>query len=220
MKKTLLFVGIIIGMVITFLGEFLKKNFIIFQNYIAENWSQDLTLITVISVSLISLILMYWRNRFITNRCKQGIKPGMYLYSDGTISPAVVSGKTISGIVVETNGFHGFAVGLREARLTYFAARLWCFLYCYDGVCCGRAFMGKRKHLEALERKKSIVNEAIAYLVKYDGRSFLTSVGGYIWAKDATAYDVGRFAYDLAADGYTKAFSNCGSHCTRCFIKF
>ena len=47
--------------------------------------------------------------------------PGMYYYSDGTISAEVLLEKQISGVVgwVDESGRHGLVLGLREARLPW-----------------------------------------------------------------------------------------------------
>ena len=47
--------------------------------------------------------------------------PGMYYYSDGTISADVIQGKQISGVVgwVDESGRHGLVLGLREAKLPW-----------------------------------------------------------------------------------------------------
>ena len=47
--------------------------------------------------------------------------PGMYYYSDRTISADVIQGKQISGVVgwVDESGRHGLVLGLRETRLPW-----------------------------------------------------------------------------------------------------
>ena len=49
------------------------------------------------------------------------VRPGMYYYSDGTISADVIQGKQISGVVgwVDESGRHGLVFGLRETRLPW-----------------------------------------------------------------------------------------------------
>ena len=62
--------------------------------------------------------------------------PGMYYYSDGTISAEVLSEKQISGVVgwVDDSGRHGLVLGLREVRLPWFASLKWCTKYAFDGI--------------------------------------------------------------------------------------
>ena len=49
------------------------------------------------------------------------VRPGMYYYSDRTISADVIQGKQISGVVgwVDDSGRHGLVLGLRETRLPW-----------------------------------------------------------------------------------------------------
>ncbi len=49
------------------------------------------------------------------------VRPGMYYYSDGTISSEVLSEKQISGVIgwVDESGEHGLVLGLREAELKW-----------------------------------------------------------------------------------------------------
>lgn len=49
------------------------------------------------------------------------VRPGMYYYSDGTISAEVIQEKQISGVVgwVDESKKHGLVLGLRETRLPW-----------------------------------------------------------------------------------------------------
>ncbi len=49
------------------------------------------------------------------------VRPGMYYYSDGTISSEILLEKQISGVVgwVDKSGKHGLVLGLRETRLPW-----------------------------------------------------------------------------------------------------
>ena len=63
--------------------------------------------------------------------------PGMYYYSDGTISAEVIQEKQISGVVgwVDESKKHGLVLGLREAKLPWSG----------DDLVAGRCFQRRRQ---------------------------------------------------------------------------
>ena len=92
-----------------------------------------------------------------------GARPGMYYYSDGTISAEVLSEKQISGVVgwVNGSGRHGLVLGLREARLPWCADDLWCAAYDFDGVRRGKAFLPSRDELVKMFKNLDAVQKAL-----------------------------------------------------------
>ncbi len=62
--------------------------------------------------------------------------PGMYYYSDGTVSAKVLPEKQISGVIGSFSRYEktGLAFVLREAVLTWDNARKWFSAYAFDGL--------------------------------------------------------------------------------------
>ena len=92
-----------------------------------------------------------------------GARPGMYYYSDGTISAEVLSEKQISGVVgwVDESGKHGLVLGLREVRLPWRVDDLWCAAYAFDGVRRGKAFLPSRDELVKMFKNLDAVQIAL-----------------------------------------------------------
>ena len=96
------------------------------------------------------------------------VRPGMYYYSDGTISAEVLSEKQISGVVgwVDESGEHGLVLGLRETDLEWFDSIKWCTKYAYDGILSGEAFLPSKdcfvkifKNLGAVQKALEKINQ-------------------------------------------------------------
>ena len=89
--------------------------------------------------------------------------PGMYYYSDGTISAEVLSEKQISGVVgwVDESSKHGLVLGLREAKLPWSGDDLVADAFREDGR------ENTRLILEAA-RKQNKKAEAAEWCVAYD----------------------------------------------------
>lgn len=102
--------------------------------------------------------------------------PGMYYYSDGTISEEVFAEKQISGVVgwVDDSGQHGLVLGLRETRLPWSGDELEVGAFTESGR------ENTRLILEAA-RKQNKKAEAAEWCVAYDfdgicaGEAFLAS---------------------------------------------
>ncbi len=102
--------------------------------------------------------------------------PGMYYYSDGTISAEVIQEKQISGVVswVDDSGRHGLVLGLRETELPFFSEDLtndlgaddWCVAYAFDGVRVGKAFLPSKDELVKIFRNLDSVQEALKEINK------------------------------------------------------
>ncbi len=75
--------------------------------------------------------------------------PGMYYYSDRTISADILSDKQISGVVgwVDDSGRHGLVLGLREGKTLWAGAFKWCIKYAFDGIKSGEAFLPSKDEL-------------------------------------------------------------------------
>ncbi len=89
--------------------------------------------------------------------------PGMYYYSDGTISAEVLSEKQISGVVgwVDESSKHGLVLGLREAKLPWSGDDLVADAFREDGR------ENTRLILEAAQKQNKKA-EAAEWCVAYD----------------------------------------------------
>lgn len=102
--------------------------------------------------------------------------PGMYYYSDGTVSAKILSEKQISGVVgwIDESGRHGLVLGLRETRLPWSSDELKVGAFEESGK------ENTRLILEAA-RKQNKKAEAAEWCAAYDfdgvqpGEAFLAS---------------------------------------------
>ena len=176
--------------------------------------------------------------------------PGMYYYSDGTISSEVLSEKQISGIVgwVDESSKHGLILGLRETELPWSCDEL------EIGALKESGKENTRLILEAA-RKQNKKAEAAEWCVAYDfdgicaGEAFLASRDelrkifrnaslihdalvklegkletklwvGQNWCWSSSG-DTGRFAWVVSpADAYAYDSDKNSAHHVRCVLTF
>ena len=102
--------------------------------------------------------------------------PGMYYYSDGTISAEVLSKKQLSGVVgwVDESSKHGLILGLREAELPWSSDCLVIDTFLGDGKKNTRFILEKaRRQHENAEAAEWCV--AYAFDCVHDGEGFFPS---------------------------------------------
>ncbi len=89
--------------------------------------------------------------------------PGMYYYSDGTISADVIPGKQLSGVVgwVDDSGHHGMVLGLQETELSWSNSSRWCCRYAFDGIRAGMAFLPSKHELVKIFKNLDAIQKAL-----------------------------------------------------------
>ena len=151
-----------------------------------------------------------------------GARPGMYYYSDGTISAEVLSEKQISGVVgwVNGSGRHGLVLGLREARLPFYSEYLndldaddWCAAYAFDGVRRGKAFLPSKDELLKIFRNLDSVQEALEEINKP-----LLVENDWYWS--SSRYNTLYACYVRPSDGNMGYNYKDGNYRVRCVLAF
>ena len=144
------------------------------------------------------------------------IRPGMYYYSDRTISADIIKGKRLSGVVgwVDGTGRHGLVLGLRETEVLWVASLKWCTKYAFDGIQAGEAFLPSRDELVKIFKSFDAIQNA---LKKIDQPRLKEK--DWYWSSSEYNYDYAWYVSPSKGDiSYIDKKSN--GHRVRCVLAF
>lgn len=131
-------------------------------------------------------------------KAPQGVYPGMYVYTDGLISPEIIKGRQIKSVVGYVKDSEVLAVCLDEANMPWqsfsgegYIAVKWCRNYAKHGVKQGEAFLPSVRQLKGFANFCKAINASLTAL----GAATLSTED--YWSSDRSPVDMDPSAFSV-----------------------